>query len=143
MNSVVSAAELNQILSDTPFTRGYHLRVVSLDDGVCTLAVPYQDSFDRPDGIVNGPMYMLAADVAMWCAIMTRLGKGDGSPTVTVEMKTNFLNSVRREDFQCTAKVLKFGRRIIYGTAECVSQQGSLLTHHTLTYIRPDLMREA
>jgi len=88
----------------------------------------------RPGGIVSGQVYIAAADVAMWLAIKTRLGLADGS--VTAEMKTNFLGGAKRESFLCSAKVLKFGRQLIFGTAECVGADGRLLTHHTVTYIR-------
>jgi acyl-coenzyme A thioesterase PaaI-like protein len=55
--------------------------------------------------------------------------------SVTSEMKTNFLGGARGEAFHCTARVLKFGRRLIYGVAECVDGNGRLLTHSTITYI--------
>jgi acyl-coenzyme A thioesterase PaaI-like protein len=32
--------------------------------------------------------------------------------------------------------VLKLGKRIIYGTAECHDRRGKLFTHHTVTYAR-------
>jgi acyl-coenzyme A thioesterase PaaI-like protein len=79
---------------------------------------------------------MNAADVAMWLAIKTKLGLADAS--VTAEMKTNFLGAAKRTGFRCSAKVLKVGRRLIYGVAECVDSNGRLLTHHTLTYIRAE-----
>jgi acyl-coenzyme A thioesterase PaaI-like protein len=53
-------------------------------------------------------------------------------------MKTNFLGGARKEGFRCTAKVLKLGRRLIYGLAECIDGRGRLLTHHTITYIRDE-----
>lgn len=84
--------------------------------------------------MVAGQTFMAAADVAMWLAIITRLGPADGS--VTAEMKTNFLSSARQEDFLCHAKVLKLGRRLVYGVAECTTLEGKLLTHNTITYIR-------
>jgi hypothetical protein len=31
------------------------------------------------------------------------------------------------------------GGRLIYGVAECVNGDGTLLTHHTFTYARPDM----
>jgi len=61
---------------------------------------------------------------------------GTEEVAVTAEMKTNFLNGSRQEDFLCRAKILKLGKRLIYGTAECVNSEGKLLTHHTITYIR-------
>lgn len=95
----------------------------------------------RPGGRVSGPTFVAAADAAVWFAIMTRLGTGD--PTVTAEMKTNFLGAARQEPFFCTAHILKWGRRLIYAVAECTSAQGKLLAHHTVTYIRLDEGREA
>ena len=129
-------AELRQCLAEAAFCGMYGFRLHSIADGECTLDVPFQATFERPGGIVGGPVFMAAADVAMWLAIMTRLGEADGS--VTAEMKTSFLNAARQEDFRCTAKILKLGKRLIYGVAECVNLQGRLLTHHTLTYIRTD-----
>ena len=129
-------AELRQRLAEATFSSMYGFRLHSIADGACTLDVPFQATFERPGGIVGGPVFMAAADVTMWLAIMTRLGEADGS--VTAEMKTSFLNAARQEDFRCTAKILKLGKRLVYGVAECVNGQGKLLTHHTMTYIRPD-----
>ena len=135
MTIAITESELYQIMRDSPFLQGYDLRVHSLGEGECALAVPYQKHFDRPDNIVNGSVYMAVADVAMWFAIMTRLGKTVGA--VTVEMKTNFLRAARQEEIRCTARVLKLGKRLVYGVAECVNARGELLTHHTMTYMRP------
>jgi acyl-coenzyme A thioesterase PaaI-like protein len=48
------------------------------------------------------------------------------------------LSSARQEDILCHARILKLGRRLIYGLAECTNRDGKLLTHHTITYIRSD-----
>jgi uncharacterized protein (TIGR00369 family) len=136
MHLAVTESELQQLLSEVSFTRGYGFRLHSIGDGECAIAVPFQQAFERPGGIVSGQVFMAAADVAMWLAIMTKLGTGETA--VTVEMKTNFLSGARQEDFMCRARILKLGRRLVYGVAECVDRQGKLLTHHTITYIRPD-----
>ncbi len=130
----VSEQELSNILASAPFARIYGFRIATAGDGECAIFVPFQDIFERPGGIVSGPVFMAAADVAMWLAIKTKLGLADGS--VTAEMKTNFLSGARNEDFTCTARILKCGQRLVYGVAECVNAHGTLLTHHTLTYIR-------
>jgi uncharacterized protein (TIGR00369 family) len=135
MSLAASDQELRDVLARAEFVDQYALQLDSFADGECTLLVPFQKKFERPGGVVTGPVFMAAADVAMWLAIMTRLGPDDGS--VTAEMKTNFLSGAREEDFLCRARVLKFGRRLIYGVAECASRDGKLFTHHTITYIRP------
>jgi uncharacterized protein (TIGR00369 family) len=134
MELACSQKELEQLLAEVPFTRNFGFALRDIGDGQCGLDVPFQEVFERPGGIVSGQVFMAAADVAMWLAIKTRLGMGDSS--VTAEMKTNFLGAAQKEGFCCNARILKLGRRLIYGIAECVDSTGRLLTHSTVTYIR-------
>jgi acyl-coenzyme A thioesterase PaaI-like protein len=132
----VTVEALQALLShQSAFTRSFGFRVASFGEGVCTLDVPFLPEFERPGGIVSGQVYMTAADVAMWLAIKTRRGLED--PSVTNHMQTVFLASAQREGFRCTATVLRLGKRTAYGVAECVAMGERLLTHHTLTYVRP------
>lgn len=131
----VTKRDLQKILSEALFLQEYGFRLHSVADGMCQLRVPFRKTFERPGGIISGPVFMAAADVAMWLAIMTRLGKDD--PSVTIDMKTAFLSWASQEEFRCTARLLRMGKRLIYGTAECTDRRGKLLTHHTITYIRP------
>ena len=135
MALAATEAELQSILEGVAFSRSYGFRLHAIDEGQCTLDVPYQSVFERPGGIVSGQVFMAAADVAMWLAIMTRLGPRDGS--VTAGMTTAFLDAARREPFRCTARVVKLGGRLVFGIAESVSADGRLLAHHSLTYARP------
>jgi uncharacterized protein (TIGR00369 family) len=129
-------SELRQLLKQVGSADHYGFQLHSSGDGECTLLVPFRKDFERPGGVVAGPVFMAAADVAMWLAIITKLGASDGS--VTAEMKTNFLNGAREEDVLCHAKILRLGRRLVYGVAECTNREGKLLAHHTITYIRPE-----
>ncbi|HEX7158280.1 MAG TPA: PaaI family thioesterase [Edaphobacter sp.] len=131
---LVEAPELEALLRSHTFTRRLGLKVVELGDGTCTLRVPFRRAFERPGGIVSGDVYMAAADVAFWLAIKTFAGLHDAS--VTMQLNTAFLSAAKREPFICRAKVLRRGRRIIYGVAECVAGE-RILTHHTLSYMRP------
>ena len=131
---VPTVAELNQLLADAPFLQPYGFRVVSTDAGECKLIVPFRTALERPGGIVSGITLMGAADVAMWLAIMTL--RGVEERWVTSDMKTAFLRSARSEDISCSARVLKSGRRTMYGTAECRSESVGLIAHHVLTYAR-------
>jgi acyl-coenzyme A thioesterase PaaI-like protein len=130
----VSVADLNAVLAQTPFLKPYGFSVRSCDDGECVLHVAFAPELERPGGIVSGMTLMGAADVAMWLAIMTK--RGTREHWVTSDMKTAFLKSGRQEDFLCTARVLKIGKRSAYGTAECSGAASGLLAHHVLTYVR-------
>jgi uncharacterized protein (TIGR00369 family) len=128
--------DLCQILDEARFARIYGLKLHSFGNGECALKLPFQEQLERPGGIVSGSVLMAAADAAMWLAIMTRLGKD--AMTVTSGMTTAFLSSAKKEDVVCTAKVLRLGKKLIYGVAECTSDAGALISHHTITYTRLD-----
>jgi acyl-coenzyme A thioesterase PaaI-like protein len=124
--------EMNDLLDRTPFLKPYGFRAQSCSAGECVLHVAFTPALERPGGIVSGMTLMGAADVAMWLAIMTLRGLDE--QWVTSDMKTAFLRSGREEDFLCTARVLRIGRRSAYGTAQCDGASSGLLAHHVLTY---------
>jgi uncharacterized protein (TIGR00369 family) len=126
--------ELQALLAGARFLAGYGMRLVSVNDESCTLALPFRRAFERPGGTVNGPVFMAAADCAMWLAIKRHIGIEHDA--VTSELHTAFLNAARRETVYCTARVLKLGKRMIFGTAECHDGRGRRFTHHTATYAR-------
>ena len=126
--------ELEHILEQTPFGKLYNFQLVSHGDGQCTIKVPFSKDIERPGGIVAGPVYFACVDVAMWLAIMTKLGTE--VQTVTTELNSTFLSSSKEEDIIGTATVLKLGKTQIFGTAECRTISGKLLTYHTISYAR-------
>jgi len=133
----VTVEALQALLThDSAFTRTFGFQVQSIEPGVCSLLVPFNPLFERPGGILSGQVFMTAADVGMWLAIKTRRGLHDTS--VTVSMHTSFVQSARNEPITCTARVLRLGARLCHGSAECFSERGLLLTHHALTYMRPE-----
>lgn len=131
---VPTLSDLNQVLADTPFLQAYGFRVESTAPGECTLRVPFVRALERPGGIVSGMTLMGAADVALWLAIMTL--RGVAEHWVTADMKTAFLRSAREEDIVCCARILKPGRRSMYGVVECQGTDARLVAHHVITYAR-------
>src|SRR5260370_20781442 len=109
----VTETELHQLLTEVSFTKQFGFRLHSFADGECTMLVPFQKDFERPGGIVAGQVFMAAAGVAMWLAIMTRLCKD--RKAVSAAMKTNFLNRAPQANLPCHAKILKLGRPLTYG----------------------------
>jgi acyl-coenzyme A thioesterase PaaI-like protein len=132
-----SRRSLQQLIDRARFLRPYQFRVVSVaGDGACTLELPHRKVLERPGGIVNGPSLMAAADCAMWLAIKGRFGIDYDA--LTSELNTAFLAPAMGGHVYCTARILKAGRRRIYGTAQCHNRAGRLFTHHTVTYVRAD-----
>ena len=128
--------ELQRLLSKSRFISHYGFRVVRSSEESCVIELPHRPLLERPGGIINGPALMAAADCAMWLAIKARIGVENDA--LTSELNTAFLSPAKGGHVYCTAKILKFGRRGIYGTAECHGKGGQLYSHHTLTYVRTD-----
>ena len=126
--------QLQTLLDKSRFIRHYGFRVVRSNEEACTIELPHRPLLERPGGIINGPALMAAADCAMWLAIKTRLGIDKDA--LTSELNTAFLAPAKSEHVYCTARILKFGSRRIYGTAECHARNGRLFSHHTVTYVR-------
>jgi uncharacterized protein (TIGR00369 family) len=129
-----SVEELQEMLDAHEFTAAYGFQVVSVGAGEATVRVPFMKRWERPGGILSGQVYMNAADCAMWVAILGNLGRGPMA--VTTELNTSFIAAAREEDITCTARILRPGKRLIYGLADCHGADGRLLTHHMLTYAR-------
>jgi uncharacterized protein (TIGR00369 family) len=127
-------AELERWLARAAFNAYFGFRLRQFGAGECTIEAPFRAQFERPGGTVSGPVFMAAADVAIWLAVATR--RGPGETWVTADLKTSFLRAARREPFTCTARVLKMGRQLLYAVAECARQDGTPLTHHTGIYVR-------
>ncbi len=127
---------LQRLLDGSRFIRQWKFRAVRVGDGTCTLELPHQRELERPGGIINGPALMAAADCAMWLAIKARFGAGYDA--LTSELNTVFLAPAKGEHVYCSARIVKAGRRRIFGVAECHGKGGRLFTHHTLTYVRPE-----
>jgi uncharacterized protein (TIGR00369 family) len=126
--------ELERWLAGAAFNAYYGFRLRALGPGQCTIEAPFRGEFERPGGVISGPVFMAAADVAIWLAVATR--RGADEPWVTVDLKTAFLRAARREPFTCTARILRAGRQLVYAVAECAREDGTLLTHHTAMYAR-------
>jgi acyl-coenzyme A thioesterase PaaI-like protein len=129
-------AALQKLIDKARFVRFYGFRVVKVGDGNCTLELPHRKILERPGRIINGPSLMAAADCAMWLAIKGRFGLEFDA--LTSELNTAFLAPAIAEHVYCTARILRAGRRRIYGTAECHNRAGRLFSHHTVTYVQPD-----
>ena len=127
---------LQALIDRAQFVAAYGFRVVSVDKDACTLELPHKPELERPGGIINGPALMAAADCAMWLAIKAHLGLEQDA--LTSELNTAFLAPAKGEHVYCTARILKAGRRRIYGVAECHNKKGDLFSHHTVTYVRSE-----
>ncbi len=98
-----TSQELERIIRETAFAEIYGFQLLSHGDGQCALKIPFSRKTERPGGIVAGPVYIACVDIAIWLAIMTKLGTH--VHTVTTELHSTFLNAAKEEDIIGTATV--------------------------------------
>ena len=130
----ITLAQAQDLFDQTPFARWWGLTALELGEGWATVGLGTRPEFLRPGQVLHGACYEVIADAAMWLAIMTRVGVE--AMAVTVEMKTSFLRGATT-DLASRAEVLRLGRRIVFGEARTTDQEGSLVAHSTLSYVRP------
>jgi uncharacterized protein (TIGR00369 family) len=130
----ITLAQAQDLFDQTPFARWWGLSALEVGEGWATVGLGSRPEFLRPGKVLHGACYEVIADAAMWLAIMTRVGVE--SMAVTVEMKTSFLRGATG-DLASRAEVLRLGHRIVFGEARTTDQEGSLVAHSTLSYVRP------
>jgi uncharacterized protein (TIGR00369 family) len=133
LESRITEAHARSVIAHAPFARWWGLTLERIAAGSATVSLPDAPHLRRREGILHGAAYDLVADVGMWLAIMTRTGTAQ--TFVTVELKTNFLRSTAL-GIASTAKLVHFGRRIAFGTAETFDSDGRHVAHTSLTYAR-------
>ncbi|HZJ54374.1 MAG TPA: PaaI family thioesterase [Myxococcaceae bacterium] len=125
-----------RLIDDSPFGRWWGYRVEEVGPGIARLLLPFQPGFERPGGVLQGGCAMTLADVSFWIAGMTVIGEDPSA--LTLQMSSSFLRPAILGDLRSEARILRAGRRILYGEASITDARGNLLTHHVLTYMRPD-----
>ncbi|GAA3876438.1 PaaI family thioesterase [Celeribacter arenosi] len=112
------------------------LRVDSVGDGV-TLRFTPDTRHLRPGGTVSGPSMFMLADVAIYFAILNRIG--EVPLTVTTGAHIDFMRKpAAGVDLLAQAKVLKLGRTLAVGTAAlCSAGHDDVVAHAQMTYAIP------
>jgi uncharacterized protein (TIGR00369 family) len=134
--SLASPAQLQQALHDVfaPWVRELDLRVESAALGEVRLALPVAPRHVHGGGVLCGQTMMAAADSAMVLAVMTQLG--GFKPMTTVQLQTSFLRPIQGDagSVAVVARVLKFGRNLVFGEVEILAPGGAVAAHATTTY---------
>ena len=121
---------------EVPLVGSFDITVEEIGEGSMVLMMPYQDRFVRPGGTIMGPALFGLADVALYGAVMSRIGRVELA--VTTSMTINFLRRPRPAPVRAEARLLKLGRRLAYGEVLIFSEgDPEPVAHVTGTYSIP------
>jgi len=109
----------------------------ALGDGWAEMRLEVDESHLRPGGTVSGPAMMGLADVAMYAAILSRIGLVPLA--VTTNLNINFLRKpVAHAAIRARAKLLKLGKNLGVGEVFVYSEgMDEPVAHATMTYSIP------
>ena len=94
------------------------VRLLHVEPGVVTLAVPYSERVTQQQGGFHGGAMGALADIAGGYAALTVAP--EGMEVTTVEYKINFLSAFQGGELQATGRVVRGGKRIFVTSAEVV-----------------------
>jgi len=112
------------------------IRLESLAHGAAVMRMPFREEITNGVGAVHGGAIASLCDTAFYLAHASLYGREED--TVTAEMVCNFLAPARPpHDLIARAKVLKAGRRIVFGEVSVYSGD-RLVAHSTLNFFNPN-----
>lgn len=115
-----------------PLAATWGVTVLEAADGVARLRLPADPLLLRPGNTVSGPAIMGLADVAMWMALLTTTQGRDNSVTST--MNVNFLRPAGPGPLVATARVVKAGKRMVYGEVLIGAEEAEEPAVHVTTH---------
>lgn len=137
MQPAIEAGTVEAIIRDgVPLIGGFGVTVRALGIGTATLLMPCRDDFVRPGGTITGPALFGLADVALYAAVLSRIGRVELA--VTTSMAINFLRRPALATVRAEARLLKLGKRLAYGEVLLFSEgEADAVAHATGTYSIP------
>ncbi|HYE51800.1 MAG TPA: PaaI family thioesterase [Azospirillaceae bacterium] len=133
----VSAAEFAQLLAKSmPQTVKAGMAVEAAEYGMMRLRMGPSEEMIRPGGTMSGPAMFALADVALYGAVLTRIGLV--ALAVTSNMNITFLRKPAPKPLIAEARVIRLGKRLAYGDITVWSEgEEEPVAHATGTYSIP------
>ncbi len=116
--------EMQKILwREAPLFQRIGLTVNKIQDGMIELSFQQTEEIGRSGGMVHGGMAMYVLDTAAGLAVLTQ---NHGIDQVTLELKVNFLEPLRRPPFKVIGKTVRVGRTTAVSEGELFDSDGHL-----------------
>ena len=135
----LTAEEIHALLHEVfplVFYPGCGLSVERVAYGDVRVRREFHADLLRPGGTVSGPTMMQLADLTMYVAVFSAVGRQPGA--VTSNLNINFLRMPGHADLIADARLLKVGRRLVFGEVTIYSEgEDEPVAHVTSTYSIP------
>ena len=110
--------EMQEVLTrEAPLFNRVGMKIDSIKDGTVQISFRYNEEIGRVGKMVHGGIGMYVLDTAAGIAVMTR---NDGIDQLTLELKVNFLEPMRKSPFRAIGRVVRAGRTTAVAEAELI-----------------------
>ena len=137
----VTVEEFRDIIRDSlPFAAAFGADIVEMGDGRAVAALPFKSDFLRPGGTIGGPLLMMLADLVLYAALLSAIGRVELA--VTSSLTINFLRKPPPAGIRAEAKLLKIGSRLAVGEVALYTDDHSeMVAHVVATYSIPSAVK--
>ena len=126
------------VINNSPFFKNQNMKIVDLKYGESFLEIEIKRKHLQPYGMVHGGVYAALADGTGFFAVYSQV-EGNNSAT-TIEMKINYLSSVRSGKLLAYGHCIKLTKSIGLAEASIKDEEDNLLAHGTVTVmVKPPL----
>ncbi|MCO6419473.1 PaaI family thioesterase [Siccirubricoccus sp. KC 17139] len=115
-----------------PLAAAWGVELLAAEGGTALLRLPFRKELLRPGNTISGPALMGLADVAMWAALLSLTEGRDES--VTSSMNVNFLRPAGAVPVLAEARLIKRGKRMVYGEILLRAEGSEELCAHITTH---------
>ncbi|HXF51000.1 MAG TPA: PaaI family thioesterase [Dehalococcoidia bacterium] len=119
--------------SPGPLADLLHIRHVSSGEGRALFELAVEPDLLNPNGVLHGGAVYTMVDYSMGAATMSVVGPGQYC--ATIEIKMNYLASVRGGVLRCDTHVVKKGRHIVFLASEVRDDAGRLVATATGSFM--------
>ncbi len=109
------------------------ITITDISPGSATLRIPATGRINRLGGMICGQAIMALADTAMVFAVAANAGSFVSM--TSVNMQTTFLRPAEGEEMFAVAKVIKSGKRLVYGEINLHMGDASKPVSHVTTSV--------
>src|SRR6266436_6274724 len=123
-----------------PFAAAFGADIVEMGDGRAVATLPFKSDFLRPGGTIGGPLLMMLADLVLYAAVLSQIGRVELA--VTTNLTINFLRKPPPAGIRADAKLLKLGSRLAIGEVALYSDDHDEIVAHVVgTYSIPSAVK--
>jgi uncharacterized protein (TIGR00369 family) len=132
--SVTAVAELIDASFPQIHASGRVMEIESVGPNTSRIRMHLTEHNTRPGGTISGPAMFTLADLAIYAALLGRLGSA-AIPSVTSNLNITFLLRPPARDVIAEARLVRVGRRLAYAEVALYSDGGTeMIAHATGTY---------